>query len=175
MILGAVLAGGNSTRFGSDKAEAIWRGRPLLEHVVARLETVCSHVIVCGRDHVDHPSIPDRPAPGLGPLGGLNAALHFALANGFERVISMPCDAPSPSDDMLAALASVEGDAFLLQMPVIGSWRADHAPLLDEHLHGSAGRSMRSWAELIGASALTLSAPPNVNYPADLEALDGSR
>jgi molybdopterin-guanine dinucleotide biosynthesis protein A len=175
VILGAVLAGGRSTRFGSDKAEAIWKGRPLVEHVIEYLGTVCDGVVICGRQRHGVLSIPDRPAPDLGPLGGLNAALHFAGDHGFDRVISMPCDTPMLDPALLEALAAVTGDAFLAEMPVIGSWRANRGVLLDRHQQGSRGRSMRSWAETINASALCLPAPLNVNHSTDLEALDGPR
>ena len=172
MILGAVLAGGRSSRFGSDKAQAVWGGRPLLDHVVARLAGVCSAVIICGRDADTIPSIPDRPAPDLGPLGGLNAALHHAAAAGYDRVVVAPCDTPLLDDDLLAALTSATRDVFLATMPVIGSWQSAHADLLDAHLRSDANRSMRGWAEAIGATPLHLPAPPNVNRPFDLEGLD---
>jgi len=175
MILGAVLAGGRSTRFGSDKAEAIWRGRPLLDHVVDRLGSASSKVLVVGRDHADYETISDRPAPNLGPLGGLNAALHFALANGFDRVLSAPCDAPSLSEELLVKLAAARNNVYLADMPVIGCWKADTASLLDAHLRGRQGRSMRSWAERIDAVALDLPAPFNINRPVDLGVLDGPR
>ena len=35
--LGAVIAGGRSSRFGSDKAMALWQGRPLIDHAIDRL------------------------------------------------------------------------------------------------------------------------------------------
>lgn len=175
MILGAILAGGRSTRFGSDKAEAMWRGRPLLDHVADRLSSVCAKVIVCGRSSVAFEAIADRPTSDLGPLGGLNAALHFALADGFSQVLSAPCDAPSLSNLVLAELSRIPGNAYLAEMPVIGCWRADTAPLLDQHLRGGQGRSMRSWAERVDAAMLKLPAPLNINRPADLEALDGAR
>jgi molybdopterin-guanine dinucleotide biosynthesis protein A len=39
-ILGVVLAGGLSTRFGSDKAQALWRGRSLLDHALDALAPI---------------------------------------------------------------------------------------------------------------------------------------
>lgn len=169
MILGAVLAGGRSSRFGSDKARALWRGVPLVEHVRARLATVARTVVVCG----GHGAIvADRPAPGLGPLGGLAGALHHAAAHGFTRVIVAPCDAPLLDDRLLAALANVQGDALLAAVPVVGSWRALYADRLERHLAGGGDRSMRAWATLVGATPLDLPAPPNINRRADLDALD---
>ena len=50
MILGVVLAGGLSTRFGSDKALAEWGGRSLLLHAVDNLAGQCEQVVVAGRE-----------------------------------------------------------------------------------------------------------------------------
>ena len=54
-LLGAVLAGGRSERFGSDKALARLGGRTLLEQAVEALGAQCDAVIVVGRE--------DAPAP----------------------------------------------------------------------------------------------------------------
>lgn len=45
-IAGIVLAGGRSSRFGADKAEAAWEGATLLEQVVASIRGEVSPVIV---------------------------------------------------------------------------------------------------------------------------------
>jgi molybdopterin-guanine dinucleotide biosynthesis protein A len=171
VILGAVLAGGRSSRFGSDKALAVWRGQPLIAHVVARLASVADAVIVCGRAHDGVTSIPDRPVAGLGPLGGLNAALHHAAAHCFGRVLTASCDTPVLDDALLAALSAAD-DACLGSLPVIGIWRSAHAAALDAHLVEHNSRSMRGWATRIGAEMLDLPAPPNVNRPEDLARLD---
>ncbi len=173
MILGAVLAGGRSTRYGSDKAVALWHGVQLVDHVIGRLATVAAAIVVCGREHSGANWIVDRPGPDLGPLGGLNAALHHAAAGGFEWVITAPCDTPELDGGLLSILAAARGDAFLVGMPVIGCWRSSRAALLDEHLRSSGDRSMRSWARLVDAVSLDHPSPPNVNFPVDLESLGG--
>ncbi|HRK31247.1 MAG TPA: molybdenum cofactor guanylyltransferase [Tepidisphaeraceae bacterium] len=74
-----ILAGGNSSRFGSDKARAIVHGIPLISGIDAALRESCSAVTVVGR-HANQYSdlglqtIADRCAD-QGPLGGLDAAL----------------------------------------------------------------------------------------------------
>lgn len=171
MILGAVLAGGRSSRFGSDKALALWQGRPLIAHVAGRLLTICPIVVLCGRAYAGMDAIPDRPAPDLGPLGGLNAALHHAAVHGFDRVLTAPCDAPSLSDELLSTLAATP-NSFLREMPVIGCWRSADAASLDRLLAENGSRSVRSWAETTGAVALALSPPPNINQSGDLVRLN---
>ena len=94
-ILGAILAGGRSTRFGSDKALATLDGQALIDRVAEALAPQVDALIVVGRSHPGMTCIPDRPAPDLGPLGGIAAALHHAETHGFAQVLTVPCDAPS--------------------------------------------------------------------------------
>lgn len=173
MMLGVVLAGGQSSRFGSDKGQALWRGMMLIDHVRSRLATVSAKVVISDRIGDGPERVADRPGPGLGPLAGLAAALHFAGQHGFDRVISAPCDTPMLDDGLLAVLASTHEEAFLVGLPVIGSWRVGQAERLEDHLRRSDDRSVRHWAGLIGARPLDLPPPPNINRRADLEALGG--
>ena len=48
-ILGAIIAGGTSSRFGSDKAAAVLHGRALLDHVVASMKCHVDTLVVVGR------------------------------------------------------------------------------------------------------------------------------
>ena len=45
-IDGLILAGGKSSRFGSDKASARLRGRPLLQWVLSAIEPVCRRIVI---------------------------------------------------------------------------------------------------------------------------------
>ncbi len=179
-VLGAVLAGGRSRRFGSDKALAVFEGLPLRAHAVAALSGVTDRVIVCGRAMPDGSGIPDRPAPDLGPLGGLAAALALAAGAGFARVLTLPCDTPRVPAAVLRTLLASDGAAYLADLPVVGIWPAMLSAQLDRRLAGDAERSIRGWAAVVGAQALVMPAnllPTNVNRPDDLSALTdaGSR
>ena len=159
-LLGAILAGGRSRRFGSDKAVALLHGRPLIEHALAALARQADAVIVCGREWGDW--VPDRPGPGLGPLGGLNAALYAAAERGFDAVLSAPCDVPA-----LPPLP-FEGAGYAAEMPVIGLWPVGLAPQLDAWLASSEDRSMRGWARSVEVPAVSIGSLPNINTPDDL-------
>ena len=169
MILGAVLAGGRSRRFGSDKAMALLDGQTLIDRVIAALAPQVDALLVCGRDMPGVRCVTDRPVADLGPLGGLNAALRYGLDNGFDSVISVPCDAPFVPADLVARLA--EAPCIVRRLPVIGRWPCALADTLDNHLAQTDDRSMRAWAALAGAVAVDIDAIGNVNTVDDLARL----
>ncbi|ADI13717.1 molybdenum cofactor guanylyltransferase [Truepera radiovictrix] len=88
---GAVLAGGRSSRFGSDKARYRYRGKTLLERALASLSGADERFVVSGRPYaVGVPVYPDVIAGG-GPLSGLHAALLYATR---DWVALAACDLP---------------------------------------------------------------------------------
>lgn len=170
-LLGAVLAGGRSSRFGSDKAMALWRGKPLLEHVIDAVRPMVDDMVLCGRSHGGIEGIPDRPGPGMGPLGGLNAALHHARKHGFHAVLIAGCDTPLLPAALLEGLRASREPTYVAALPVIGWWPASLAAALDAFLAKERKHAIRAWAELVGAEPVDWPGLANVNEPADLEAL----
>jgi len=169
-ILGAVLAGGRSSRFGSDKALAELDGTPLIELAVRALGAACGQVIVVGRTGHLVPGVPDWPAPGMGPLGGIAGALRHAADNGFAAVLTCGVDSPLLPGDLAARLAP--GPAFVADQPVIGLWPVAALEAVEAILKGDGKHSMRALAEALRARPVVLPEPPaNVNRPEDLARL----
>ena len=169
-LLGAVLAGGRSSRFGSDKALAMLDGRPLIEHAAAALLPHVEQLVVCGRADPRWTCLPDLPAPGLGPLGGLAAALAHACSHGFNGVLSTGCDMPSLPSELAEALIG-GGPAVIEGQQLIGYWPASLAPALLDHLAHSERRSIREWIAVAHARLVVPTSPlPNINCPDDLAA-----
>lgn len=166
-LLGAVLAGGRASRFGSDKALAMLAGKPLIAHAIDALGAHAETVLVCGRETPGHPSIEDRPAGGHGPLAGLNAALRHAQRRGFDAVLCAPLDV-HPLAPALALLAGAEC-AVLRSQWCVGVWPAALGPALDRHL-ASGARSVRSWIEAAGPARVEDAhlRLRNINYASDL-------
>ena len=173
-ILGAALAGGHSQRFGSDKRDAIWQGRGLLDHTISALAAVTAEVAVCGGANQfiskNTDVLADWPEPGLGPLGGLCAALVHARDNGFDSVLSAPVDAHPIPDDLLDLLSG-QSPAVLRDHWLFGLWPSDLAGALDDHLR-SGKRSVVSWIEACGARYVDYHGQPpvNINTPPMLAA-----
>ena len=166
-ILGGILAGGQSRRFGSDKAEALFEGKALLDHVAAALRPQCAELVIAGREWPGIISVTDVPESGLGPLGGLAGALDYAYRNGFDAVLSCGCDLLGLPLDLAKQLG--QDPAILDDLPIIGLWPADLAYTLAEWLADPANRSVYRFADHIGARRVPT--PPsiaNINRASDL-------
>lgn len=165
--LGAVLAGGRSSRFGSDKALAMLDGRTLLDHAVAALRPHCDAVVVVGRGE-----IADWPRPDMGPLGGIAGALMEAADRGFDRLLTAPVDCVRLPGDLRALLEPAP--AFLETQPVIGLWPVAALGDLQAMLEDEGDLAVRAFARRIGArAAASAFVPPNINSGADLDRLTG--
>jgi molybdopterin-guanine dinucleotide biosynthesis protein A len=105
----AILAGGRATRFGGlDKGAVLVSGRPILERQLTELMQVTDDILYVGaKAPADYRrrlrEIPDL-RPGLGPLGGLEAALGAARD---DTVIVVAGDMPFLTAGFLAFLASL--------------------------------------------------------------------
>jgi molybdopterin-guanine dinucleotide biosynthesis protein A len=171
MILGAVLAGGQSSRFGSDKALAQLGGITLIERAVAALAGQCDRVVVVGRDIGPAPCIPDWPRANMGPLGGIAAALRHAQAQGFASVLTCGVDSPGLPENLVTLLSPAS--AYLENQPVIGHWRTDAASIVEALLQSEGRHSMIAFAKAANARGLqSANAPANINTPADLAAME---
>jgi molybdopterin-guanine dinucleotide biosynthesis protein A len=105
-VAGYVLAGGNSTRMGADKALLLFEGATLVQRIACCVEKVTGNATLVGDPQkyrtLGFPVIPDV-RPGLGPLGGMEAAL---LHSASEWNLIVACDMASVDSEFLQTLAS---------------------------------------------------------------------
>jgi len=112
-ISAVILAGGRCQRFFPvEKCIALFRGKPLILHVVERLRSVASEIVVVARDEeqgaVLKCEIPHKITltfdriQNFGPLAGILAGLQ-ASSNPFSIVVG--CDMPFLSEEALKFLA----------------------------------------------------------------------
>jgi molybdenum cofactor guanylyltransferase len=188
-----VLAGGRSTRFGSDKLAAIHRGIPLLHHAVLRLGEVCAEVVV-----VIAPGSPEVAMPvganarfvrdareGEGPLAGLLSGLEGIST---ELAIVAGGDMPDLSTGVLLEMLRVAGetsvDAVALQdgarfRPLPSLVRVAPARDAASALLDAGERSLRSLLQALHAAVINeqtwIALDPSrgtlrdVDEPADLD------
>ena len=98
--VGALIAGGRNTRYGATKALEPVRGRRLVDGVATALAEATDQVVLITnetalRDHVGFPARGDG-VRGLGPLGGVLTALHWAAELERQGILAVACDLPFP-------------------------------------------------------------------------------
>ncbi len=112
-LLGAVLAGGRSSRFGSDKSRARLDGVTLLDRVRAVVGDVVGDVVVIG----GVASQVLEPEPGAGPLQAVIAALREARTRGLEGAVVVGCDLPLLDAATVRKLAAPLAEGIVGRVP----------------------------------------------------------
>lgn len=107
--LGAILAGGQSRRFGSPKLLAMVDGVPLVERMARRVGQAGASAVLITGPHLPDMShiLPCRQdlKPGLGPLSGLHTALAWARELGLSGTLCVACDLPLLPSALLRRIA----------------------------------------------------------------------
>ena len=109
-IIGVVLAGGRSSRFGSNKALYVYEGQTLLLRAVQLLTPLCSKVYISGEcteyQNLQVACIPDAITD-IGPLGGIYSTMK-QVSSPYYLIIS--CDMPYMTSAYAHQLLSVSPD-----------------------------------------------------------------
>lgn len=105
-ITAVILAGGASSRMGSDKALLEWHDRPFISHIVESLQPHVRHIAINTNSpadfaHVGLPLIGDATKERRGPLAGLMAALNYSRT---DWTLIVPCDNPLLSPQLIDRL-----------------------------------------------------------------------
>lgn len=180
-ITGIVLCGGAGRRFGgAAKALVPLDGRPLLDHVLARLAPQVSRVILSVGQRTEPFSqfrlaaIVDA-APGAGPLGGVASALPAVWT---PWVLTCPADTPCLPTNLVALLAA-DAERIGVAVPHDGTRRQNLFLLLRHdralalaRFFADGGRAVHRWLDAEGIPCTDLShcadAFRNVNSPQEL-------
>lgn len=182
MLLPAYIAsGGQSRRFGTDKARALLSGTPLILRVAEKLAPRTSAITViadaAGKYADLHlRTIADR-IPGKGPLSALDAALHDAPNNTWLLLVS--CDLldlqPHWLDELLAARdPAVQAVAFRNQYwePLLALYHTSLRQQVEQRLT-TGPLSMQDLLNSVPTRALPLPADwpavSQANTPAELQ------
>jgi len=162
-ITGLVLAGGRGARMGGvDKGLALLDGKPMVEHVLARLAPQVGSLIINANRNQDRyaafgaPVWPDEQPGFAGPLAGLQAGLHHC---GTAYLATAPCDSPYLPHDLVQRLAQTlagagadlavactrdASDQAIWPQPVFMLLKTALLTDLNDYLQGG-GRKMETW------------------------------
>jgi len=114
-LTAALIAGGQSSRMGRDKALLDWQGRPLWQHQLETLAALApAEILVCRGEREALPvrnarQIPDL-LPNRGPLGAIAAALEAASTSHLAVLaIDLPRMTPPFFEQLLAKTTPTTG------------------------------------------------------------------
>lgn len=136
-ILGVILAGGQSRRFGGgDKGFADLDGRPVLSHVIERFRPQIGRLILNANGDLSRFAtfglevVADREIPGQGPLSGILTALEWAKRHAPDctAVATVSTDVPFLALNLIQRLEAERGDGVAIAVsagrrhPTIAIW-----------------------------------------------------
>jgi molybdopterin-guanine dinucleotide biosynthesis protein A len=174
---------------GRDKAFVGYLGRPLIAHVIERLRPQAEGLAISANGDPERfstfgcPVLPDARADRPGPLAGIAAGLTWAQAEGFEAVLTAPCDAPFVPGDLGARLiaagvpAMAEGPDGV--EPLFALWPVAARAEVEEALERGEGAVHRLLARLGARSVPIPTSMPgwwlNLNDEPELRAAESAQ
>jgi molybdenum cofactor guanylyltransferase len=125
-IAGVIVAGGQSRRFGSDKAFSLYKGMPFFQHSLQAVSSSADEVIIV-TSRALFPRFNDLPNvqvvedieefKGCGPLAGIYTAMRGYQA---EWYVVLPVDVPLVTSSLVNRLISKVDERYDAIVPIIG-------------------------------------------------------
>jgi molybdenum cofactor guanylyltransferase len=185
-ILGAIIAGGTSSRMGEEKALLKLNGVMILDHLASRLRIQVDDVVLNANGDIQRFAnssiaiIPDLLTTIATPLAGLHAVLRHGADNGFDAVVTVPSDSPFIPLDLVSKLleaGDVKGAAIARshnqEHYLTGIWTTHMARPLEKLILQENMRRMQDFVSRVQAPSVFWSDQPhdpffNINTPDDL-------
>ena len=188
-ILGAVLAGGKSQRFGEDKSQVQLGNQLLIDYVLAEIIDVFNEIIIVSNNLIkfnqsEKVSLIKDFKKNLGPLGGVLSAMKWIKENNkdYQWVATFPADTPffkkQILEDFLKKIKPEESKLFFIKSNntrhnIFGLWSVDLIDKLEEDLE-NGDRKVENWANSVGVKIVNMNFEKNdpffnINTKEDLE------
>ena len=153
-----ILAGGDSQRMGSDKANLLLGEQTLLQRVIATMQQIFPHVIVSVRQprpEIDLPQVCDEQCddgmPGAGPLAGVAAGLGYITTPwAFAVACDMPFVAPALVEQLGEFRSNHQAVVPVVQghpQPLAAFYAVACLAAMRAHLAGGGKKSLRAALE----------------------------
>ena len=190
-ILGVILAGGKSSRFGSNKADAHLGDKTLLEHTISKVEKNFLEVLIVSNNEsikINKKNVflvKDFIKGQLGPLIGILSAMKWIeqYNKKYKWIATFPCDTPFFDDSIIEKLknCSISNDHLLFFLNsrkkrhnIFGLWSLKLIDILEEDIRSNNFRKVELWADKIGVQKIEVNTEGfdkflNINTLEDLE------
>ena len=188
-ILGTVLAGGKSQRFGEDKSQVKLANKLLIDYVLSEIIDQFKEILIVSNNSINFQSsekitkIEDYKK-GLGPLCGVLSAMKWIKTNkrNYQWIATFPVDTPffkrQILKDFIKNINFNESDLFFIKSNntrhnIFGLWSIKLLDRLEKDLNDGE-RKVELWANNVGVKIINMEFPNNdpffnINTKEDLE------
>tara|TARA_B110001450_G_scaffold156992_1_gene146295 strand:+ start:662 stop:1273 length:612 start_codon:yes stop_codon:yes gene_type:complete len=189
-ILGVVLAGGKSKRFGEDKNLVKLGEKTLLEHVLSKISDKFKEILVVSSHNQEIKKlknvtvIPDC-FDDFGPLVGVLSSMKWVKENQkqYKWIATFPSDTPffetSIIEEYKKKINSNDSSLYFVKSNnkrhnIFGLWSVDLLETLENDLIKNNFRKVEEWANKIGVKTIDIKITNfdpffNINTKEDLE------
>ena len=188
-ILGTVLAGGKSQRFGEDKSQVKLNGKLLIDYILSEIIDEFKEILVVSNNQIKYKnykniSLINDLKKDQGPLGGVLSAMKWAKEKNdkYKWISTFPVDTPFFKKDILqkflSEIDSEESKLFFIKSNntrhnIFGIWSIDLMKKLEHDLN-EGQRKVEVWANSVGVKVINMefiNKDPffNINTKEDLE------
>ena len=188
-ILGTVLAGGKSQRFGEDKSQVKLGDKLLIDYVLSEIIDEFKELLIISNNPIEFRKsekiivIKDFKKD-LGPLGGVLTAMKWIKDNNrdYQWISTFPTDTPFFKNQILKyffdKIKPQESKLFFIKSNntrhnIFGLWSIDLMDKLEEDLE-KGFRKVEDWADSVGVNIIEMEFDKkdpffNINTREDLE------
>ena len=189
-IIGVILAGGKSSRFGEDKSNIRLGNKTLLDHTIDKIEKEFSEVLIISNNknynfkNKKIYTVKDCIEGQLGPLVGILTAMKWVKENkkNYRWIASFPCDTPFFDTKLISKLKlkTKETSKKLIFLNsdkkrhnIFGLWSMDLIETLEKDIKNSF-RKVEIWADKVGYESININTEKfdkflNINTKKDFE------
>ena len=170
-ILGVVLAGGKSQRFGQDKSQVKLNGKILIDYILSEIIDEFKEILIVTNQSISFMSskkitVIEDFKKGLGPLGGVLSAMKWIKDNNKEYswISTFPADTPFFTKKELQIFYNdikIENNKLFFikdkntRHNIFGLWSLDLMDQLETDLYNGE-RKVEIWANSIGVSTVNI-------------------
>ena len=186
-IIGAIIAGGKSSRMGAhEKAFLELGGKSILSHVIDHFEPQVDQLFINANGKPARFAefglkiVPDAMKQLTTPLSGLHAALSYARSAEADVLVTVPSDTPFLPADLVVHLMkkTVASGAAIASSGnqdhyIVGAWKTELLEDLERAIAKDGLFRVKDWTQRVSAQKVEWPSHPfdpffNVNTPEDL-------
>ena len=189
-ILGVVLAGGQSKRFGQDKSQVRLGDKILIDYILSEILDTFNEILIISNNHIKFlnskkvTKIEDYKKD-LGPLGGVLTAMKWIKENNknYKWISTFPSDTPffkkKNLQDFIKNINYKDSKLFFIKSNdkrhnIFGLWSVELLERLEDDVMKKGERKVEVWANNVGVKTINMEFKNNdpffnINTKEDLE------